>query len=98
DYFIPDEAKVSIDKLPATHHNGYVGLVIGAALATKQLPLSKLEALCAAIEQPIVLLGGPEDAVNGQLLADINQEKIFNACGKFKLHESASLVQQAKVI
>ncbi|MFN4006900.1 MAG: glycosyltransferase family 9 protein [Chitinophagaceae bacterium] len=98
DYFIPDEAKVSIDKLPAIHRNGYVGVVIGAALATKQLPLSKLEALCTAIEQPIVLLGGPEDAVNGQLLADINQEKIYNACGKFKLHESASLVQQAMVI
>jgi len=98
DYFIPEAARVSVAQLPVTHRNGYVGVVIGAALATKQLPLSKLKALCAAIEQPIVLLGGPEDAVNGQLLADINQEKIFNACGKFKLHESASLVQQAKVI
>jgi ADP-heptose:LPS heptosyltransferase len=50
------------------------------------------------IDHPIILLGGPEDRAVGEVLAAIDPVKIYNACGKFSLNESADLVRQAKLI
>jgi hypothetical protein len=46
----------------------------------------------------LILLGGPEDAAVGEKLAAIDPIKIYNACGKFNLNESAGLVRQAKLV
>lgn len=98
DYFIPAEEEVKANDIPASHQVGYIGLVIGAALGTKQLPLERLKELAAIIEHPIVLLGGPEDAENGAAIAAIDPIKIYNACGKFSLNESADLVRKSKLV
>jgi len=98
EYFIPDAEQVAMATLPETHRNGYIGLVAGAALATKQLPLSRIEALCHTLTQPIVVLGGKEDEETGSILEAKFAGKVFNACGKFSLNQSASLVAQARVI
>ncbi len=98
DHFIPNSEGVPIESLPVSHRHGYIGLVVGAALATKQLPLSKLEDLCGALHEPIVLLGGKEDLETGSFLEKKFPEKIYNACGKFSIQESASLVAQARII
>lgn len=98
DYFIPDKDKVADRDIPLSHTFGYIGVVIGAALATKKLPVEKLKELCAAIEHPIILLGGPEDKTEGDLIAAVDPVKIYNACGKFSLNESADLVRKAKLI
>lgn len=98
DYFIPERDKVKKDDLPASHQFGYIGIVIGAALNTKKMPLHKLKALCQAIGHPIVLLGGQEDYFDGKEIASVDEIKIYNACGKFSLNESADLVRNAKLI
>ncbi|TAD85742.1 MAG: glycosyltransferase family 9 protein [Bacteroidetes bacterium] len=99
DYFIQPTDKVGPEQLPAAHANGYIALVIGAALATKQLPTQQLASLCRhLLPHPVILLGGPTDAATGAELAAINPEKIFNACGRFGLNQSASLVQGAQVV
>ena len=98
DYFIPEKDEVPQSDLPQSHHFGYVGVVIGAALNTKKLPLEKLQELCGAIDHPIILLGGPEDRAEGDLIAAQDNIKIYNACGKFNLNESAWLVKKAKII
>ena len=98
DYFIPETDRVREADIPTAHLAGYIGLVIGAALPTKRLPYHKLEELCSTIRHPIVLLGGPEDAATGDKLAAIDPFKIYNACGKFKLNESADLVRRAKLV
>lgn len=98
DYFIPKDAMVSPGDLPLSHSAGYIGVVIGAALNTKKLPRHKLTELCGRIHHPLVLLGGPEDKVEGDLIAAVDPIKIYNACGKFSLHESADLVRGAKLI
>lgn len=98
DYFIPEKDEVSSADIPATHHAGYIGLVIGGALQTKKFPLEKLKRLCTAIQHPIMLLGGKEDMADGEELAALDKFKIYNACGKFNINESASLVRQAKFI
>ena len=98
DYFIPENEQVKESDIPASHHAGYIGIVIGAALATKKYPLHKLKELCANIQHPVILLGGKEDVEDGNEIAGVDQVKIYNSCGKFNLHESADLVRRAKLI
>ena len=98
DYFIPDKDKVKDKDIPASHHFGYIGIVIGAALETKKLPVHRLKELCSKINYPIILLGGPEDKVNGDVIAATDDIKIYNSCGKFNLNESADLVRRSKLI
>ena len=98
DYFIPEKDKVKESDIPAGHLAGYIGVVIGAAHNTKKLPLHKLKELCAAIDHPIILLGGKEDRENGEQIAGVDPHKIYNSCGKFNINESADLVRRAKLI
>lgn len=98
DYFIPDKYKVKDKDIPASHHFGYIGIVIGAALETKKLPVHRLKELCSKINYPIILLGGPEDKANGDVIAATDDIKIYNSCGKFNLNESADLVRRSKLI
>ncbi len=98
DYFIPKKDIVSDHDLPAAQSLGYIGLVIGAALNTKKLPVEKLQELCSKIDYPIVLLGGPEDREAGDQIASTDPVKIYNSCGKFNINESADLVRMAKLI
>jgi ADP-heptose:LPS heptosyltransferase len=98
DYFIPDQDKVKQEDIPTSHSAGYIALVIGAALATKKMPLHKLKELCRTINHPIVLLGGKEDYENGKAIAATDDIKIYNACGKFNLNESADLIRNAKFV
>ena len=98
DYFIPAKDEVPLSHLPASHVHGFIGIVIGAVHNTKKLPLHKLKELCAKIAHPIILLGGPEDKSNGDEIAKTNDIKIYNACGKFNLNESADLVRNSKFI
>jgi len=98
DYFIPSNDEVKQKDIPVPHHLGYIGVVIGAAHNTKKLPLEKLKELCSKIDHPIILLGGKEDNENGKQIAALDPIKIYNACGKFNLNESADLVRKAKLI
>lgn len=98
DYFIPKETTVPSNALPAAFQSGYIALVIGASYASKKLPVASLQALCHKIPYPIVLIGGREDQAEGAAIEAINPIKIFNACGKFNLHESAILVKHARTV
>ena len=98
DYFIPASAAVKNEDIPTSHLHGYIALVIGAALATKKMPLHKLKELCAAIDHPIILLGGNEDREAGSLIASEDPIKIYNACGKFSLDESADLLRRSRLV
>lgn len=98
DYFLPNEIELKSNDIPNTHQNGYIALVIGASFATKKLPIPQLQALCKQLQYPVVLIGGKEDALEGEAVASIDSIKIFNACGKFNLHQSALLVKQSKTV
>lgn len=98
DYFIPKEEELKIEDIPASHQAGYIGIVIGAALNTKKYPVHKLKEFCRTFNHPVILLGGKEDTANGNEIASVDPVKIYNACGKFSLNESADIVKQAKLI
>lgn len=98
DYFIPEKDEVTIQSLPSTHQNGYIGFVIGAKHFTKQLPTEKIIAICKKLNQPIVLLGGKEDKERAIKIEKAAGAFIYNACGGYNLNQSASIIKQAKKI
>ena len=114
DYFIPDNEEVEREWLPVTHQKEFVAFVVGAKFKTKQLPINKMIELCSRINKPIVLVGGKEDEEIGNQIEDFykiaSQEQrerlnqinkktiIFNACGKFSINQSASIIKQSSVV
>ncbi|MEO7049972.1 MAG: glycosyltransferase family 9 protein [Ferruginibacter sp.] len=98
DYFIPENDKVKESDLPFSHLHGYVAIAIGAAHNTKKLPVEKLKELAEKIGYPLILLGGKDDFLNGEKIAESDPVKIYNACGKFSLNESADLVRRSKLV
>ena len=98
DYFINENDEVKQNDIPFSHLSGFISIVIGAAHITKKLPVNKLKELCSQINHPIILLGGKEDAAAGKEISMVDSVKIYNACGKFKLNESADLVKKSKLI
>src|SRR5688572_168093 len=98
DYFIPEEDLVKESDIPASHHAGYIAIVIGASYYTKKLPVHKLITLCESIHHPIILIGGREDVRVGEEVAAFGNGKVYNACGKFNLNESADLVRRSKIV
>lgn len=98
DHFIPPDALVAETDIPASHWAGYVAVVIGAAHATKQLPEHKISELCLSLPYPLILLGGGGEQQRGERIASADPARIYNACGKFKLQESADLIRRARLV
>lgn len=98
EYHIPPAEEVDLNSLPEPFRNGYIGFVTGANRYTKQLPAHKIISLCKKIDNPIVLLGGKTDEAKALEIEKAIGNKVYNACGKYSIHGSASLVKQAKKI
>lgn len=98
DYFIPTSDEVSKEDLPFSHVLGFIACSIGGAHFTKKMPVEKWKELCGKIDFPIVLLGGKEDAENAELIRQIDDVKIYNACGKFTLNESAHIIKKSRFV
>jgi heptosyltransferase-2 len=98
DFFIGESDRVREADLPLSHQAGYIALVIGATYITKKLPDEKLIDLVNTIRHPVVLLGGPGDTASGEKVSASDPVKVYNACGKFSLGESADLVRKSKLV
>ena len=98
DYFISKDEEVKKEDIPASHSAGFIACVIGAAHGTKRWSVHKWKEFCEKLDHPIILLGDNSDVANGNEIASIDTIKIYNACGKFRLNESADLVKKAKVV
>jgi ADP-heptose:LPS heptosyltransferase len=115
DYFIPKEDEVDVmqflrgnskRELPPQYFEQknekivpYIAFVIGAAHATKRLPVEKIIEICNGLNLPVLLLGGKEDKAIGDAIVINSTHYTFNFCGILNLNQSASLVKQAhKVI
>ena len=96
DYFLKNS--YNLDELLPESHQKYIALVIGAQHGTKRLPVEKLIELCQNIKHPLVLLGGPEDKERGKDIALKSGNHVYNACGSFKLDQSAFLVKMSEQV
>ena len=98
DYFIAPQYELKPDDIPTGHLAGYIVIVIGATYFTKRFPVPKIIELCSKINHPVILLGGKEDVLIGQIITDHDPIKIYNACGKFNISESADIIKKAKLV
>ena len=99
DYFIGKDDEVDMHSLPVDFHTGYIGWAIGAKHNTKKFPVNKIADALNEINQPVILMGGKEDNEEGEQIIAVTKHKfVYNACGKYSLNQSASLVKQAKAI
>ncbi len=99
DYFIPESEKVDINNLPVFLHQDYIGFVIGAKHNTKKMPPVKIAEIIKQLPYPVILLGDKNDKTEAEKIIEIcHRNTVYNACGLYSLNQSASLVNQAKVI
>ena len=114
DYFIPKEDEIDVVKflrenftreLPPQYFDQksenklpYLAFVIGAAHATKRLPVDKIVEICNGLNLPVLLLGGKEDKANGDAIVVKSTHYVFNFCGMLNLNQSASAVKQARKV
>lgn len=98
DYFIGEKDKIKKEDIPASHSAGYIACVIGAAHGTKRWPTHKWKEFCEKMKHPIILLGDGNDATGGNEIASVDPIKVYNACGKFSINESADLVRKSKLV
>lgn len=96
DHFIPEEDEVN--PIDFGLKSPYVALVTGAAHATKRLPIEKLVEICKKIPQQVVLLGGPDEKKQGEIIAKTAGNHVVNVCGHTRLQQSASLLKQASCV
>lgn len=98
DFYIDPEHQLKKDDLPLSHSQGYVVCSIGGQHATKKMPIKKWQSLCSTIPYPLIIVGGKEDAEDGQNLSALDPVRIYNACGKFSIPESAEIIRRAKLV
>lgn len=98
EYYIPDADKVDLKTLPATHQNGYVSFAIGAQHNTKKIPLEKCCDIIQQLDLPVVLLGGKEDVEAANFIHQKVGDLVFVGCGKYNLNQSASVIEQSRVL
>ncbi len=98
DYFLSESDCLTCADIPGAQWGGFVAVVIGAALGTKRWPKEHFQELCRELAHPIVLLGGKDDRETGDFIASVDPIKIYNACGKFSLNESADWVRRSKFV
>jgi ADP-heptose:LPS heptosyltransferase len=97
DFFIPKKDVVPFTDIPASHHAGFIAIAISATPAM-QWPLYLLQQLCSRIQHPIILLGSQKESLLAEEVGAIDNIKIYNACGKFSLYETADLVRKARLL
>lgn len=98
DYFIPEKDNITNRDIPMSHWAGYIACGIGGTHKTKQFPAHKWRELLSQLKYPVILLGGAEDRETGERIAEIDPIRIYNACGKFNINESAALVRYSRLV
>jgi ADP-heptose:LPS heptosyltransferase len=97
DYFIGEKDKVDISSIDPSLTSGFAALVVGGSYYTKKIPPVKLIEICNTSKLPVVLMGGKEDeAIAKEVIPKC--KNVFNACGKFSINQSASILQQSSYV
>ena len=97
DFFLNPEDQVDIKALFG--FQDYIAFAIGAQFATKRMNLKKIIELIDTIDKPVILLGDQNDVtIANKICAHFPTKQLEQACGKFSIRQSASILKQAKVI
>jgi ADP-heptose:LPS heptosyltransferase len=99
DFFIPAEKKVDVFEKFGIRAGQYACIVIGATYVTKTLTSIQIAKLCDNLNMPVVLLGGKDETSKAEsILSLASIGNAVNACGKFDIQQSASILEQSATI
>lgn len=98
DFVIPEKDQVDLSVISDRLNDRFVAYAIGGQMQGKILPENKIVELLKKVKKPTVLLGGSEDESRGETIAKAFPDRVFNACGKFNLNQSASILNQSDVV
>ncbi len=99
DYFIPSNVHVDIAGVfSEAYAEGFVAFVIGGQHDGKMCSREKIAEICSEINDPVILLGGPEDAEKGRWIAQHAKGEVANAAGNYSLDESAFLLKESNAV
>ncbi len=98
DYFIPEKDNYPISQINIALSEGFVALVLGATYFTKQIPEQLAVDIINQTQLPFVLLGGKEDVEKSEKVEKKSKVQLINLCGKINLNQSASIIQQSKIV
>lgn len=99
DYFILEKDKINPESIDPTLKTGdYIAWIIGGQHKGKIYPPQKIISIARKLNQKILLLGGPDDRESGEIIAEKGGNHVFNTCGQYSLNQSASLVQQSRLV
>lgn len=100
DFFISEKNDYPLSKLPENFQKGYHAFVIGGTYKTKILPAVKVIEVIKKLNEPVILLGGPDDVERAEeILSAIScQLSAISLVGKINLEQSASIVKNAKSV
>lgn len=98
DFFFNEGDVMHYEDLPESFHDGFVAIVIGGQHATKILPEDKVVEVCDALDYPVILVGGPEDAARGERIKEKVGTYVGNSCGTLTVGQSASLLELADAV
>lgn len=98
DFFFNEGDEMHYEDLPESFRDGFVAVVIGGQHATKILPVEKVVEVCEALDYPVILVGGPEDAARGDRIKNKVGSYVGNTCGSLTVGQSASLLKLADAV
>ena len=100
DFFISEKNDYPLSELPENFQEGYHAFVIGGTYKTKILPAVKIVEIIQKLNEPVILLGGPDDVERAEeILSAIScQLSAISLVGKINLEQSASIVKKAKSV
>jgi len=97
DFFLNENSDFQKLELPNAFKERYIAWVIGGKHFTKIFPSDKIINICSQLDIPIILLGDKDDKARGEIIAG-ELDNVFNAAGKFSLHESAAIIKNAQAV
>lgn len=108
DFFISEKNDYPLSDLPENFQKGYHAFVIGGTYKTKILPAVKIVEIIQKLNEPVILLGGPDDVERAneilskisksQQLSNSATQQLISLVGKINLEQSASIVKKAKSV
>ena len=99
EYYIPGDDEVAPENIDSRLELGFTGFAIGGQHQTKILPPEKAALVISKIDNPVVLLGGPDDKKRGEEIIKLTPgSNIINTCGELNINQSASLIRSSEVV
>jgi ADP-heptose:LPS heptosyltransferase len=98
DFFITPKEDYEEDDLPAVFEDGFVAISLGSMHGTKRIPTYKVVEIARMLYLPVMLLGGKDVESESEEIVSALGERAYNGCGKFSLHQTASLIRQSRCL